>query len=201
MNDEIKNQIKSNKFSWIRNINPPTLMHQPQFLSIFPLAFQLNLPLLRQPTKPLQALIHGVMHAPPPRVRHIAGVDPLIGNIPVAVIVSVTEPRLQPQKMYRVHSRWVRPEQLVLHRRLIGRIGPEILQKIHPPRQPVPPHEHLVQEPLIAPIVRNYLLPTVHQHPEGAIRRLDHHYTRIEDRPVVARRRHLGETEKGVEVA
>ncbi|KAL0438712.1 UNVERIFIED_CONTAM: hypothetical protein Slati_2354200 [Sesamum latifolium] len=142
--------LKSNKFSWISNIDPPMLILKPHFPRNLPAPLHLYLPLLRQPTEPLQPLFHVVVHLPPPLVRGVARVDPLIRHIPVAVVVPVALPWLQPQVMQRVQLRRVRPEQLVLHARLDRGIRPEVLQEVDPPRQPLPPHEHLVQEPLIA---------------------------------------------------
>lgn len=193
--------MSSIKFSWISNINPQMGIHGAHFPSNLPIPLQFNFPLLGKPTHLLQPLFHGVVHLPPPRVRLVARVHALIRHIPVAVIVPVTEPRLQPQVMDRVQLRRIRPEQLVLHAGLNRRIGPEILQEIDPPRQPVPPDEHLVQKPLIPAVVGDDLVPAAHQRAEGAVGGLDDHDAGIEDVAVVAGGGHLGEVEEEVEVA
>lgn len=87
--------------------------------------------------------------------------------------------------MYRIQHRRIRTEQLVLNASLGGGIGPEVLQKVDPPRKPMPPHENLVQETLIAAVVGDDLFPTGHQQAERAVRRLNHHYTGVEDGSIV----------------
>lgn len=65
----------------------------------------------------------------------------------------------------------------------------------------MPPHEYLIQKPLVAAVVRNDVVAPIHQNTEGTIRRLDYHDAGIEDRLVVSGGRHLGEMEEDVEVA
>lgn len=68
----------------------------PRFSGELPIPLQLNLPLLRQAAELLKLLIHGVVQRPPAAVGVVAGVNALIGDVPIAVVIPVTHPRLQP---------------------------------------------------------------------------------------------------------
>lgn len=166
-----------------------------------PLPIQLSPTPFREPAQPPQPLIHGVVKLPPPAVRHVTRVNQLFLHVPVAIIVPVTLPRLPPQVVNGVQLGRVRPDQPVLHPLFQRRVRPEILQEVHPPRQPVPPHEHLVKEPLVPSVVRNDVVSEAHQRAERAVRRLDHHDPRVEDSLVVPRGRDLREVEEDVEVS
>lgn len=148
--------------SRICNIDFPVLIRKLQYSSPSSLPVQIILPLLRQPTKPLQLLVQLIVNLPPPPVRRVTRVDVVIHHVPVTVIVPVTQPRLPPQVMYRVQLRWVRPEQPVFHGLLTRSVGPKILQVVHPPRKSVPPHENLVEVALVAAVVRNDVVAVGH---------------------------------------
>lgn len=141
------------------------------------------------------------MHFPPPAVRHVTGIDILIDYIPIAIVISVAEPRLPAQIVYGVDFRRVSPEKPILDSGLHGAIGPEVLKEVDPPGKTVPPHEHLVEEALVAAVVGNHVFAVAHENPEGALGGLDDHYAGVEDREVVAGGRHLREVEEEVEAA
>lgn len=88
---------------------------QTRFPSQLPIPLQLDLSLLRQPAKLLQPVLHLVVDPPPPPVCHVARVDPLLPEIPIAIVVPIALPRLQAEVVYGIQLRRVRPEKLVLH--------------------------------------------------------------------------------------
>nr|DAD41310.1 TPA_asm: hypothetical protein HUJ06_015632 [Nelumbo nucifera] len=81
----------------------------------------------REAAKALQALVHGVMNLPPSGVCDITGIDVLVTDIPIAVVVPVTMPGLPPKEMYGIELGRVSAKQLVLHASLGRCIIPEVL--------------------------------------------------------------------------
>lgn len=93
------------------------------------------------------------MNLPPPVVCHVARVNKLFRYVPITVVVSVAKPGLPTQVVNGVDLWRVGPEELVLDAGLHGAIGPEILEEVDSPGQPVPPHKHLVEKTLVTAIV------------------------------------------------
>lgn len=188
--------------SRICNIDPPMPIDQSLLPSNPPFPLQLRLPPLRQPAKVLQLLVHSVMDLPPSMMRHVTRVHKTLLHIPIAVIISVTQPWLPPQVMNRVNFGRIGTEKLVLKADFInGGIGPEILQEVDSPWKAVPPDEHLVEEALVAAVVRNDVVSAFHEDFEGAVGGLDDHYAGVEEGEVVAGGGYLGEVEEEVEVS
>lgn len=187
--------------SRICNIDPPMAVGQLLLPRHPPFPVQLRSPPLRQPAKALQLHVHGVVELPPPPVRHVTRVHKTVLRIPVAVVVSVTQPWLPPQVMNRVNLGRVSPEELVPVADLgHGGIGPEVLQEVDPPRKPVPPDEHLIEEALVAAVVGDDVAPAVHEDAEGAVGGLEDHDARVEEGEVVAGGGYLWEVKEEVEV-
>lgn len=65
----------------------------------------------------------------------------------------------------------------------------------------MPPHIHLIEEPLVPTIVRNQLRPLLHEELEGAFRRFDDHDPWIEDDPIISCGWNLREVEEEIEIA
>lgn len=148
--------------SRICNIDFPVSIRKLQFSSLPPLPVHISPSLLGQQTKLLQLLVQLIVNLPPPPVCRVTRVHELVLYVPVTVIVPVTQPWLQPQVMYRVQLRRVRPEQPVILLLLERGVGPEVLQVVNPSRKSVPPHEDLVEEALVASVVRNDVVTVVH---------------------------------------
>nr|GMC78643.1 hypothetical protein PanWU01x14_282420 [Ipomoea batatas]GMD22181.1 hypothetical protein PanWU01x14_282420 [Ipomoea batatas]GMD42831.1 hypothetical protein PanWU01x14_282420 [Ipomoea batatas]GMD94551.1 hypothetical protein PanWU01x14_282420 [Ipomoea batatas] len=107
-------------------------------------------------------------------MSHVASINALVADVPIAIVIPVTEPRLDAQIMYG---------------------------EIHPPGQAVPPHEDLVEEALVAAVVRNDVVRPPHEQVESAIRRLQDHHAGVENGAVVPGGRNLREIEQKIDVA
>ncbi|THU59631.1 hypothetical protein C4D60_Mb07t04110 [Musa balbisiana] len=143
----------------------------------------------------------GRRHNPRSRMGRVAGEIPVRLQVPVAIVVPEAQPRLQPQVVQHVQSRWIRPHQAVLLRLPPLRVAdPEVLQEVHVPRHAVPPREDLVQVALVAAVVGGDLVHVIHQQPERAVGGLHHHDAGVEEGGVVPHSAHLRHREEEVDV-
>ena len=119
-------------------------------------------------------------------MRHVVGKFLENVHIPVAVEVPEAEPGLQAQVMQNVENRRVGAEKPDLGLLLLLVVpGPEMLEKIHPSGDAMPPGEDRVKVTLVAAVVGLDLLLVTHQKIEGAVGGLQHHHSRVEQRGVV----------------
>lgn len=100
-----------------------------------------------------------------------------------------------------VELRRIGPQQRIFTHALRCFIRPEVLEEVHSPRQPMPPHKDLIQVPLVSAVVRHYVPSALHQGFEHAVGWLDDHDARVEDDTIIADCGDLGEFEEEVKVA
>ncbi|BAS79214.1 Os02g0556050, partial [Oryza sativa Japonica Group] len=153
---------------------------------------------LVEQAEPLERRRHGVVRAPPPRVRLVAGELPELRRVPVAVVVAEAEPRLHPDEVDGEGHGGLRGEHGAPGggEPLAGVPLPEVLHEVGVRREAVPPREDLVEVPLVAAVVGVDVGDVVHEQAERAAARLHHHHAGVEQRAVVRRRAHLGHGEE-----
>lgn len=88
--------------------------------------------------------------------------------------------------MYGINLGRISSKELVLDPHLQRGVRPKVLQEVHSPGKPMPPHEDLVKETLVTAVVRDYVFSKLHEYSKCAVRGLDDHDAGVEDGHVVA---------------
>uniref|UniRef100_A0A804Q2P1 Uncharacterized protein n=1 Tax=Zea mays TaxID=4577 RepID=A0A804Q2P1_MAIZE len=185
----------------VRDVEAPVAILRVGLLGLPPVPLQPGLLPRPQQAVGLELPGHPVVHLPPPGMRDVAGELAHPGVVPVAVVVSEAQPRLEAKVVEDVEDRRVRTEQLGLLRlHGLAVALPEVLEEVHVPGDAVPPREYLVEVPLVPAVVRGDLVDVVHEQAERAVGGLDDHDAGVEERGVVARRGDLRHGEQEVDV-
>lgn len=179
-------------FPRIVHLNPPMAIRKSSITSRCSGLLHPQFHPLRKGAEGVQPHRYGVIDSPPPPMSHVVCKNLMVHCIPIAIIIPIAHPRLIAQIMNCKHI-W----QLMQ----LPDVGSwKHLEPIRRCGQPVPPCEHLIEVALVTSIVGNHVFALLHQHFEGALRRLNHHEPGVEQHAIVANGGQLRQGKEEVEI-